>query len=360
MESIIFSLRDKEVFGGDSVKMKAIIIASLLTVIVGAVVFGKAALEGRSIDRTEFGRDKLRVLSYSTFVSSFGPGPELARRFKQLTGVDVELVNIGDSGLIIQKLVEDDSIYADVILGLDRLHLKEAGEVLGWKPLPRAWKPLIQKSIQSTVTELFVPVTWAPMTFLFRKSEIAHRPTRLQQLLETRDEIVSLQDPRLSTPGTQFLFWWHQLKRPGEKNIDSSQFRISPSWSQSYGLFKRDAAQMVFTYMTSIIFHWEVEKDSDFDFFLTEEGHPWQVELAGISDRCRRCTDAEKFIRFLLEPESQTLMMEKNYMFPAVSGVQRVGAFAALPDVKLLSYDQMEIFLEGKPDLEKVFFETFQ
>ena len=126
-------------------KMKAIIVASLVTIAVGAIVFGKAALEGRNIDRTEFGRDKLRVLSYSTFVSSFGPGPELARKFQQQTGVEVELVNIGDSGLIVQKLGEDESIYADVILGLDRLHLREAQDTLGWKPLPGAWKPLIRQ-----------------------------------------------------------------------------------------------------------------------------------------------------------------------------------------------------------------------
>lgn len=339
-------------------KMKVVIVAALLTILVGAIVFGKAALEGRMIDRTEFGRDKLRVLSYSTFVSSFGPGPELARKFQQETGVEVELVNIGDSGLIIQKLSEDKSIYADVILGLDRLHLKEAEEILGWKSLPAAWKPLIRDEIQSSVTENFIPVTWAPLTFLFKKTG-AMRPTQLQQLLEAQDQVISLQDPRLSTPGLQFLFWWDQLGRP-RSDITSSQFRVSPSWSQSYGLFKRDAAQMVFTYLTSIVFHWETEKNFEFDFFVTDEGHPWQVELAGVSDRCRRCKDAEAFIRFLLEPESQRLLMTKNFMLPAVSGVERTGAFAELPEVKLLDYIQMEDFLSRKSELEKLFSETFQ
>ena len=196
------------------------------------------------------------------------------------------------------------------------------------------------------------------MTFLYRKSD-ATRPTLLKQLLETKEHTVSLQDPRLSTPGLQFLFWWDHLGQPAD-SVDASQFRVSPSWSQSYGLFKRDAAQMVFTYLTSIVFHWEAEKNFDFDYFVTEEGHPWQVELAGISDRCRRCEDAEKFIRFLLEPESQTLMMKKNYMFPAVNGVKKTGTFSELPDVNLLNYDEMDAFLSRKKDVEKKFSETFQ
>lgn len=340
-------------------KVKIVIGLSILTIIIGGVVFGQAALEGRHIDRTEFAKEKLKVLSYSTFVSSFGPGPEIARRFKEKTGVEVELVNVGDSGLIVQKLSEDTGIYADVILGIDRLHQKEAETKLGWKPLPADWVSLLKPEISVTASNNFVPITWAPMTFLFQKS-LKSKAKNLKELIsESRSQVVSLQDPRLSTPGLQMLFWWDQQDRFSE-GVNKSNIRVSPSWSQSYGLFKRKTAQMVFTYLTSIAFHWEAEKNFDYDFFVSEEGHPWQVELAGVSDRCRRCEDAQVFVRFLLEPENQTLLMKKNYMFPAVQGVSREGVFAKLPDVKLLSYEKLDQFLSHQEELENSFLETFQ
>jgi thiamine transport system substrate-binding protein len=324
-----------------------VILLSIFVIAVGGIVFGYFALEGLKVDRQIFVGDKLRVLSYSSFVSSFGPGPELAEKFKAQYGVEVELVNIGDSGLLVQKLKEDASIPVDVVLGLDRLHTKDAAEGLKWRTLPEPLFSNIRPELKQSGETTFIPVMWAPLTFLFKKGTFSTQKTLQDFFASKPDGLISLQDPRLSTPGLQFLYWVTAL------NIDlgtlkASQFRVSSSWSQSYGLFKRDTAQAVFTYLTSIVFHWDQEKSEDYDYLVTEEGHPYQVEYMAVSDRCRKCDEATKFLEFLLQPENQKLLMEKNYMFPAVTGVEKSGSFARLPELPLLSYEKVQDFMLEK------------
>ena len=285
-------------------KSKIVLTVATLTIIVGVVVFGKFVFESRNIDRSRFENDKLKVLSYATFVSSFGPGPEVARQFKAKYGVDVELVNVGDSGLLIQKLKEDPSIYADVVFGIDPLMVMDAKTFLGWKEINENIYKKITPEIRKDFESPFIPITWSPMTFIYRKSKMKSANSLEEFLKINSMSVVSLQDPRFSTPGLELDYWFFYLNTDLSK-LKGGRFRVSPSWSQSYGLFKRQVAQAVFTYLTSIVFHWENDADAgkDLDVLIDQKGHAYQVELAGVLDRCRRCEDAQKFISFLLEPK---------------------------------------------------------
>lgn len=327
-----------------------VILLSVIVIGAGGAVFGHFVLEGMKMDRSAFAADKLRVLSYSSFVSSFGPGPELVQKFREETGVEVELVNIGDSGLLITKLKEDASIPVDVVLGLDRMALTEASNGLGWQPLADELFQSIRPELLAPSSQQFIPVMWAPLTFLFKKGTFKAQETLLDFFKSSSDSAVSLQDPRLSTPGLQFLFWQNQLGLDLAQ-LEPKQFRISSSWSQAYGVFKRDAAQAVFTYLTSIVFHWDQEKNESYDYLVLPQGHPYQVEMMAVSDRCRRCEDAQKFVAFLLRDENQKVLMEKNYMFPVTVGTPKSGSFARLPELPLLSYDGVEAFLNSKDQI---------
>ncbi len=46
----------------------------------------------------------VEVLAYSSFVNSWGPGPEIARLFEEKTGVRVVYHDGGDAGLLLKKL----------------------------------------------------------------------------------------------------------------------------------------------------------------------------------------------------------------------------------------------------------------
>jgi thiamine transport system substrate-binding protein len=91
----------------------------------------------------------------------------------------------------------------------------------------------------------------------------------------------------------------------------------------------------VWTYLTSLAFHWGTQNDRGFQPLIFPEGHPVQVEMAAIPENCHACALGEKLLRTLLEPASQELLMKRNFMMPVVRGIEAGTIFAELPRVKV-------------------------
>lgn len=79
-----------------------------------------------------------------------------------------------------------------------------------------------------------------------------------------------------------------------------------------------------------------MEQDHNYAALELEEGHPVQVEYAGIPKGCQNCEMAQEFLSFLVEPSSQALIAEKNFMLPAVKSVSIPSSFRNLPSLKVL------------------------
>lgn len=180
------------------------------------------------------------VLAYSSFLHAWGPGPDLARLYEQKTGNQIKWIDGQDSALLIEryKLIKNHQSI-DVILGLDQFALPEARRTLTWKTNPLSnveWHRYLPSQKRA---EPFVPFDWSPMTFVYRPSQIAP-PQKLSDLLEPRfKNNISLQDPRTSTPGYQFLNWVleHHGDAKGFKFLSELKPQVSslaPSWSTSY------------------------------------------------------------------------------------------------------------------------------
>lgn len=258
-------------------------------------------------------------------MASWGPGPEIAKRFREKTGVLVEFQDAGDAGLILEKL---KLFPVDVVVGLDELSLPLAQS-------QRSWRADAQSK------ELFTAIDQAPLAFVYRKGEIAP-PISLQDLLDKRfDGAIALEDPRTSTPGLQFLMW--VVNEMGEdrgfeylKALKPNLHSVSPSWSGAYGAFTKKQAKLVLSYQTSPLYHVLEEKDDSYEAATFEAGQPVQVEYAGVPGDCARCDDAASFVRFLLEDETQKLISRKNFMLPAVLSAKEHTPFSSLPTVKTL------------------------
>lgn len=273
-------------------------------------------------------------------MSAWGPGPEIAKRFRDQTGISVEFQDAGDAGLILEKL---KLFPVDAVLGLDQLTLTQARESTDWNDLPTLESPSDWDDNE------FAAIDYAPLTFVYRKGEV-EPPTSLRDLLNPRfASAVALEDPRTSTPGLQFFFW--VLDEMGEQQgfdylqqLKKSVHSVSPSWSTAYGVFKQKQAKLVFSYLTSPIYHVIEEKNESYAAAIFTDGHPLQVEFAGIPANCARCTDAETFIQFLRQPATQALIMKKNFMLPVVKEAVAGTPFANLPTVTVRE-------LKSAPDL---------
>ena len=74
-------------------------------------------------------RSDVVVYTYDSFCGEWGSGPEIARKFKEKTGIDVVFVDCGDGAQVLTKaLAEKDAPYADVLLGLDNNLAKKVYE----------------------------------------------------------------------------------------------------------------------------------------------------------------------------------------------------------------------------------------
>ncbi len=305
--------------------------------------------------------DALRVMTYSSFMSAWGPGPEIAKRFREETGITVEFQDAGDAGLILEKL---KLFPVDAVVGLDRFALTQARERIQWRdisPLKDPAGSMAESASRASRDEAFkeasfVAIDWAPLAFVYRKGEISE-PAQMRDLLDRRFKgTIALEDPRTSTPGLQFLLWVLEVYGEDEgfkflASLKPNLQSVSPSWSTAYGAFTKKQAKLVLSYMTSPIYHLIEEKDSSFRSAVFSDGHPIQVEYAGIPSGCARCSDAEAFVHFLLKTETQTLIMKKNFMLPVVSAAAAGTPFAALPAYTPLELTHAPEFMKRRDEL---------
>ena len=305
------------------------------------------------VSRSFFDNDKsenvVRVLAYSSFTSSWGPGPEIVKMFEAAKpGVKVVLLQAEDAGLLLAKM---RSFPADVVLGFDQIGRGLAAKSEKWR------EHKIKGSRFSDAK--FLAFDWAPLGFVYREGEIKP-PKDFDDLLDSRfAATIALQDPRSSSPGFQFLNWLvvsmgeekaFEYLRKLKPNVHS----MSGSWSQAYGIFTRGLAKVTFGYETSTLYHRLSEKDDRYRFVkfpVTESSpQPVQIEFAAIPDACGRCDLATDFMRFLIEPDVQSVIMNRNWMLPVTASAAKGTPFEPLMSSELpqelRSQDNVEAVLK--------------
>lgn len=291
---------------------------------------------------------RIRVLAYSSFVHSWGPGPDLAKRFFEKTGVEVELIEASDAGVLLQKA---SVLKPDIVLGMDQMALREAQESNKWRPAPSVIQ--LPSAFQHSH---FLPFDHAPLTFVYREGQWSP-PSALADLLRPEfKKSLALQDPRTSSPGLQFYLWvLDQMGiEPGLeflKNLRASVYAISPSWSSAYGVFTKGLAGSAWSYLTSPIYHEVEEKNSSFRAATFAIGHPIQIEYFGILEGAQNPEGAERFAAFLLTSEAQVIIMSKNYMLPIVQDVAVGTPFARVGTVPAYQWKNLENLVSQKREL---------
>ncbi|MCB9073801.1 MAG: thiamine ABC transporter substrate-binding protein [Bdellovibrionaceae bacterium] len=324
--------------------------------IFGLIVFVLSVIFRQSIETpTRTYTKTLQVLSYPNFTNTWGPGPELAKRFFEEYGVSIKWVEASNAGMILQLLRQEHKEIPDVVLGLDILSLPIAEQGFKWHPISLKKVDWVQ---DIPIDEPFVPFDWAPMTFIYKRQNMLP-PKHLEELKQEKYiNSLALQDPNSSSTGMYFLMWVLSVMGEDEgfqflQQLKPSIRVISPSWSASYSLFKNDQVPYVFSYFTSPLYHHLEEQDFTYQPVYFEDPHVYAVEYGAIPENCKQCSAAEDFLKFLLRPENQKIIMQKNFMLPVIKNVKKGTEFDFPQKIQLIDPKTYKGLLEHREDLLK-------
>lgn len=277
---------------------------------------------------SEASKPTLKIFGYSSFVGRWGAGSVLKEVFEKSCDCKVEFIEGSDSAILLQRLkIEGESLGVDLIVGLDQFDLNKALKEHTWRRMSVEGLDFESAVRPALKNGYFVPFDWGILSFVAKKD--ADHPSDLDELLLPQWKgRIALQDPRTSSPGLQLVSWVLQSKPGAEgpsylSQLQNQAHSYSPTWSGSYGLFSKGQVDLVFSYVTSPLYHQIEEKKDNYVALKFNEAHPIQIEFVGIPDFCRQCELAEEFVNLLLSPEGQKIIMEKNYMFPVIRGVRQ-------------------------------------
>lgn len=261
---------------------------------------------------------ELTVYTYDSFVSDWGPGPQVEAAFEAVCDCDLKLVGIEDGAALLARIkLEGAGSDADVVLGLDTNLVTAAKEtslfaehaVSATYDLPIDW-----------ADPVFVPYDWGYFAFVHEADMEA--PTSLKALAASDTKIL-IQDPRSSTPGLGLLMWVKAAY--GDEapaiwtDLADNVVTVTKGWSEAYGLFLEGEADMVLSYTTSPAYHLIAEEDASKAAAAFEEGHYMQVEVAGKLAGSDQSDLADQFLAFMVSDEFQSIIPTTNWMYPAVT-----------------------------------------
>ncbi|QQO08068.1 thiamine ABC transporter substrate-binding protein [Breznakiella homolactica] len=264
------------------------------------------------------------VWTYDSFISEWGPGPEIKRRFEEETGLIVNLESQGDSGEILSRLLlEGAAAKADIILGIDQNMMDRAiGSGLLEAYVPAGAERILPEVLVDEQYRL-IPMDYSYFAFVYDSEAIPVPPSSLEDLtLPQFAGKVILMDPRTSSPGLGFLAWTKEVYGSAWKDywrrLRQSILTVAEGWSSGYGLFTSGEAPLVLSYTTSPGYHLEYEGTERYKTALFTEGHPIQVEVAGILAAAPHKANARRFMDFMVSEAFQEVIPTTNWMYPVI------------------------------------------
>ncbi|MEB8385867.1 thiamine ABC transporter substrate binding subunit [Rhodobacteraceae bacterium KMM 6894] len=260
---------------------------------------------------------ELTVYTYDSFVTEWGPGPQVEAAFEAICACDLKLVGIEDGAALLSRIrLEGASSDADVVLGLDTNLIATAKETGLFAPhnvsadyaLPVAWNDPV-----------FVPYDWGYFAFVHQAG--VDMPTNFRDLAAS-DVKILIQDPRSSTPGLGLLYWVKAAygDEAGQiwADLADNIVTVTKGWSEAYGLFLEGEADMVLSYTTSPAYHLIAEEDNSKTAAVFTEGHYMQVEVAAKLAASDQPDLADQFLSFMVSDAFQSIIPTTNWMYPAV------------------------------------------
>ena len=293
--------------------------------------------------------EKLTIYTYDSFVSEWGPGPIIEKIFEEKHNADVEFVAVDSAATLLNKVIlEGDTSKADIVLGLD-MNLFDLAEQSGLFTshnikdinnlinLPLKWE-----------TNKFVPYNYGYFSFVYNEANLATPPKSMDELINSTNARIVIQDPRTSTPGLGLLTWMKALygDKAGDewKKLNKKIISVTKGWTDAYyNFFMAGEADMVLSYTTSPAAHIMFEERYDILATTFEEGNYITIEFAGILNNSQNKDLANKFLNFMLSEEFQSVIPSTNIMYPVTNIKDLPEAFDKLDVPNFIQMDPKEI-----------------
>ncbi len=287
--------------------------------------------------------DTLDVYTYESFVSEWGPGPQVEEAFEARCDCTIRWTAVDDAAILLSRLrLEGSGGDADVVLGLDTNLMAETldhglvrrhglGDLEFDLPVP--WDDPV-----------FVPFDYGYLAVIYDNQALPQPPASLGDLVAGGNGAdLIIQDPRTSTPGLGLMLWmkavYGDAAADAWRSLSSRVLTVTAGWSEAYGLFLEGEAPMVLSYTTSPAYHQLVEDETRYRAAMFEEGHYMQIEVAAMVEGTDQENLARDFLRFIATPGFQGAIPTGNWMYPVIDlgdDLPDVFRELPLPDVSLL------------------------
>lgn len=263
----------------------------------------------------------LTVYTYDSFVSDWGPGPQVEAAFEEICGCDLQLVAAGDAAAMLSRVrLEGERTEADVVLGLDN-NLSAAAKDTGLFAAHGQSFENLTLPIEWT-DSIFLPFDWGYFAFVYDETRLAEPPSSLADLVYRHDDIsVIIQDPRSSSPGLGLLLWVKYVMGDSAEEawtaLAPKIVTVTKGWSEAYAAFLEGESDMVLSYTTSPAYHIIAESDSTKKAAIFSEGNYMQIEVAGKIANTANPDLADMFLKFMVSEDFQKIIPTTNWMYPA-------------------------------------------
>ncbi|WP_297419192.1 thiamine ABC transporter substrate-binding protein [Thermococcus sp.] len=284
--------------------------------------------------------------------------------FEKEYGVKVNLVLIGDTGEVLNRLIlEKGNPQADVVVGIDNSYLQKAIQAGVLEPYKPSDVNVIPKWIINDFDPSFhlTPYDYGAIAIVYKKDIVKNPPKTFEDLLkpEWKGKLI-VEDPRTSSTGMAFLLWtigaygdrwlnyWEKLKENG--------VQIVKSWDAGWEMWDKGQAPLFVSYATDPAY--DACEDKNIPpkigaLFLNGTAYV-QIEGAGIVKGAKHPELAKKFIDFLISKEAQEKLPTTQWMYPVNKYVKPPACFNyALNVTKEVKLSPKEIGQNYKKWLEQ-------
>jgi thiamine transport system substrate-binding protein len=286
---------------------------------------------------------------------SFNVSESVLANFQEASGIQVEILRVGDAGQVVnQALLSQSAPLGDVLFGIDNTFLSRALDADLFLPYESPLLADVPAEFILDDEHRVTPIDYGDVCLnydiaYFEANNLAVPQTLMDLTLPEYQGLFVTANPATSSPGLAFLLTTiAAFGTEGEytyldywADLVANETLIVEGWSEAYfGYFTAGSEDgdypLVLSYASSPPFTYDEETDSATTASIVAEGMCFrQIEFAGILRGTEHESEAQLFLDFLLSAAFQEDLPMQMYVFPVLPTAELpevFSRFAALPE----------------------------